>query len=145
MDALLAQNKPRPIRIVASGTLFNTNVLTLPTMPTESSVSRARTVSRTRGGSVANVLITLGQFSSVEPMLVAPLAGNNEGAMMVRDLEREGVNTRFCKVWEGASVPSAWVLESGTYPPIPNLFYLISLPPRRRVWLEDGHKSQPVA
>ncbi len=70
-------------------------------------------------------------------MLVAPLAGNNEGAMMVRDLEREGVNTRFCKVWEGASVPSAWVLESGTYPPIPNLFYLISLRPAE----ESGSKT----
>ncbi|KLO06880.1 hypothetical protein SCHPADRAFT_945727 [Schizopora paradoxa] len=111
-DAFLAQNKPRTIRIVASGTLFNMSVLTLPSWPAESSHSRARAVSRTRGGSVANVLITLSQFTSVEPMLVAPLAGNNEGAMMVRDLEREGVNTRFCKIWEGASVPSAWILES---------------------------------
>jgi len=72
-------------------------------------------VSRTRGGSVANVLVTLGQFGSVDPMLVAPLAGNNEGAMMVRDLEKDGVNTRFCKIWDGASVPSAWVLESGAF------------------------------
>ena len=62
---------------------------------------------------VANVLITLGQFAGVDAMLIAPLAGNSEGSMLVRELQQEGVNTRFCKIWEGAGVPSAWVLESG--------------------------------
>jgi len=31
----------------------------------------------------------------------------------VRELEADGVSTRYCKVWEGASVPAAWVLQSG--------------------------------
>jgi ketohexokinase len=57
----------------------------------------------------------LGQFAGVDALLVAPLAGNDEGVMLKRDLERANVNTRFCKVWEGANVPSAWVLESGEY------------------------------
>ena len=113
LQTYTAANKPRPLRIVASGTLFVTNVLTLPSYPGEASIIRARTVSKTRGGSVANVLITLGQFAGVDAMLIAPLAGNSEGSMLVRELQQEGVNTRFCKIWEGAGVPSAWVLESG--------------------------------
>jgi hypothetical protein len=32
----------------------------------------------------------------------------------LRDLEREGVITRYCKIWPGAGVPSAWVLHAGT-------------------------------
>ncbi|KAH8110469.1 hypothetical protein DFH11DRAFT_768622 [Phellopilus nigrolimitatus] len=108
----VAANHPRPIRIIASGTVFLTHVLTLPTFPGEATVARARTVTRERGGNVANVLAALGQFAGVDAMLVAPLAGNGEGAMLVRDLQREHVNTRFCKVWDGASVPSAWVIES---------------------------------
>ena len=107
--------RSRPLRIVASGTVFLTHTLTLPTFPDEGTVSRARNVSRTRGGSVANVLAVLGQFPNVDALLVAPLAGNGEGAMLARDLQKEGVNTRYCKVWEGASVPSAWVIEAGQH------------------------------
>ena len=103
----------RQLRIVASGTLFLTHTISVPTFPTESSVTRTRAIQRQRGGSAANVLATLGQFVGVDAMLVAPLAGNDEGVMLTRELERANVNTRFCKVWEGANVPSAWVLESG--------------------------------
>lgn len=46
-------------------------------------------------------------------MLVAPLGGNEEGKMISRDLDRERVSTRFCKVWEESGVPSAWVLHAG--------------------------------
>ncbi|EJD08297.1 uncharacterized protein FOMMEDRAFT_16715 [Fomitiporia mediterranea MF3/22] len=107
-----AGGRMRPIRVIASGTVFLTHVLSLPTFPGEGTISRARNVTRLRGGSVANVLTVLGQFSGVDALLVAPLAGNTEGAMLARDLQREGVNTRFCKVWEGASVPSAWIIEA---------------------------------
>ena len=46
-------------------------------------------------------------------MLVAPLGGNEEGKIVVRDLEQERVSTRFCKIWDNAGVPSAWVLQAG--------------------------------
>lgn len=108
-----ASPRARPLRIVASGTLFLTHQLSLPSYPGEGSIARARTVTRTRGGSAANVLAALGQFAGVEALLVAPLAGNSEGAALVRDLARERVNTRHCRIWEGTGVPSTWVFESG--------------------------------
>ncbi|KAJ7274370.1 Ribokinase-like protein [Mycena haematopus] len=102
----------RPLRIVASGTLFLTHTLSLPTHPAPSTVVRAQSVTRTRGGSASTLLSLLAQFSRVEAFLVAPLGGNDEGKMILRDLEREGVTTRYCKLWKGLGVPSAWVLES---------------------------------
>jgi sugar/nucleoside kinase (ribokinase family) len=116
-DAQLAAQSQRPLRIVASGTLFLTHTLSLPSYPSPSSVVRAHSVSRVRGGSASNLLSLLAQFPSVEALLVAPLAGNDEGNMILRDLEKEGVITRYCKVWEGAGVPSAWVLHSGSFAP----------------------------
>ena len=50
---------------------------------------------------------------------------SSEGAALVRELKREGVDTRYCRFWEGASVPSAWVLEAGVcvyFSPSPFLF-----------------------
>ncbi|KAF7374871.1 hypothetical protein MSAN_00373200 [Mycena sanguinolenta] len=102
----------RPLRIVASGTLFLTHTLSLPTHPAPSTVVRAQSVTRTRGGSASTLLSLLAQFSKVEAFLVAPLGGNDEGKMVLRDLHREGVTTRYCKIWKNAGVPSAWVLES---------------------------------
>ncbi|KAJ7903502.1 hypothetical protein B0H14DRAFT_2665157, partial [Mycena olivaceomarginata] len=102
----------RPLRIVASGTLFLTHTLSLPTHPAPSMVVRAHSVTKTRGGSASTLLSLLAQFSQVEAFLVAPLGGNDEGKMILRDLEREGVTTRYCKIWKGAGVPSAWVFES---------------------------------
>ncbi|KAJ6576467.1 hypothetical protein DFH09DRAFT_1149483 [Mycena vulgaris] len=102
----------RPLRIVASGTLFLTHTLSLPTHPAPSTVVRAHSVTKSRGGSASTLLSLLAQFSQVEAFLVAPLGGNDEGKMILRDLEREGVTTRYCKVWKGAGVPSAWVLEA---------------------------------
>jgi sugar/nucleoside kinase (ribokinase family) len=55
----------------------------------------------------------LAQFSSVEAVLVAPLGGNEEGRMVLRDLENEGVITQYCKIWRDAGVPSAWILHAG--------------------------------
>ncbi|KAF9003966.1 hypothetical protein BDQ17DRAFT_467964 [Cyathus striatus] len=107
----------KPLRIVASGTLFLTHTFSLPSHPTPSSVVRAHSVEKARGGPASTVLSLLAQFPAVEAALVAPLGGNDEGQMIIRDLENEGVLTRYCKVWKGAGVPSAWVLngaESGT-------------------------------
>ncbi|KAJ7475874.1 hypothetical protein FB451DRAFT_1245086 [Mycena latifolia] len=102
----------RPLRIVASGTLFLTHTLSLPSHPAPSTVVRAHSVTKSRGGSASTLLSLLAQFSQVEAFLVAPLGGNDEGKMILRDLEREGVTTRYCKIWKGAGVPSAWVLEA---------------------------------
>jgi sugar/nucleoside kinase (ribokinase family) len=112
-DAPLPPQVQRPLRIVASGTLFLTHTLLLPSHPSPSSVTRAHSVSKVRGGSSSTLLSLLAQFPNVEALLVAPLGGNDEGAMILRDLEKEGVSTRYCKIWEGSGVPSAWVLHSG--------------------------------
>lgn len=61
------------------------------------------------------ILSLLAQFPSVEPVLIAPLGGNEEGRRILRDLENEGVVTKFCKIWREAGVPNSWVLQSGLY------------------------------
>ncbi|TDL25521.1 hypothetical protein BD410DRAFT_784518 [Rickenella mellea] len=102
----------RPLRIVASGTLFLTQTLGLKAFPTESDAVRAQSVTRTRGGSASNVLSCVAQFPSVDAMLVAPLGGKDDGKALMEELEEEGVSTKYCKVWENASAPSAWVLQA---------------------------------
>lgn len=114
--ALAALSAPRPLRIVASGTLFLTQHLTVSSYPTEGSGSgRARAVTMSRGGAASNVLGVLTQFAGVDAMLVAPLGGNTQGKMLINELEKEGVSTRYCKVWNGANVPCAWILASGMF------------------------------
>lgn len=44
-----------------------------------------------------------------------PIAGSEEGAMLVRELETQGVGTAFSVVREGKGVPAAWVIESGAH------------------------------
>ncbi|EMD35967.1 hypothetical protein CERSUDRAFT_115915 [Gelatoporia subvermispora B] len=102
----------RPLRIIASGTLFLTQTLSLPSYPPAGSVSRAHSVIRTRGGSATTCLSILAQFPNVDAMLVAPLGGNEEGRRVLEELERERVSTRYCKIWEESGVPSAWVLHA---------------------------------
>jgi sugar/nucleoside kinase (ribokinase family) len=111
--AQLVTSVQRPLRIIASGTLFLTHTLHVPSYPSPAMVVRAHSVSKTRGGSASTLLSLLAQFSSVDALLVAPLGGNDEGSMILRDLENEGVVTRYCKIWKGAGVPSAWVVHSG--------------------------------
>ncbi|KDR76249.1 hypothetical protein GALMADRAFT_247545 [Galerina marginata CBS 339.88] len=111
------QNSPmlpptKPLRIVASGTLFQTHTLSVPCHPVPSTVIRAHSVEKARGGSANMLLSLLAQFPAVESVLVAPLSGNEEGRMILRDLENEGVMTKYCKIWRDAGVPSAWVLHS---------------------------------
>jgi pfkB family carbohydrate kinase len=105
----------RTLRIIASGTLFLTHTLSLPTHPSPSTVVRAHSVTKTRGGAASTCLSILAQFPGVEAMLVASLGNNDEGKMIINQLEQEGVSTRYSKIWEGASVPSAWVLHSGPW------------------------------
>jgi len=62
---------------------------------------------------LCQVLSLLAQFPSVETALVASLGGNEEGRMILRDLELEGVVTKFCKIWRDSGVPNSWVLHSG--------------------------------
>ncbi|KAH8105348.1 hypothetical protein BXZ70DRAFT_920564 [Cristinia sonorae] len=102
----------RPLRIVASGTLFLTHTLTLGSHPEPSTVVRAHSVQRARGGSASTCLSIVSQFPNVNAMLVAPLGGNEEGQMIIRDLENDRVSTRYCKIWENSGVPSAWVLHA---------------------------------
>lgn len=104
-----------PLRIVASGTLFVTHTLILPCHPAPSAVVRAHSVEKSRGGSAATLVSLLAQFPGTEAALVAPLGGNDEGNMIIKELEREGVSTRYCKIWKGLGVPSAWILQSGLF------------------------------
>ncbi|EKM51343.1 uncharacterized protein PHACADRAFT_263403 [Phanerochaete carnosa HHB-10118-sp] len=111
-DPFSTQAGQHPLRVVACGTLFLTHTLSLASHPEPSAVVRAHSVEHARGGSANTCLSVLAQFPGVDAMLVAPLGGNEEGRMIVADLEREGVSTKFCKVWEQSGVPSAWVLHA---------------------------------
>ncbi|KAG7089592.1 hypothetical protein E1B28_011259 [Marasmius oreades] len=100
------------MQIIASGTLFLTHTLSVPCHPAPSTVIRAHAVEKSRGGSASMVLSLLAQFPCVDTALVASLGGNDEGQALIRQLEKEGVITRFCKVWRNLGVPSAWVLHA---------------------------------
>ena len=112
-ENLAIQTTQRPVRVVACGTLFLTHTLSLASHPEPSAVVRAHSVARSRGGSASTCLSILAQFPGVEAMLVAPLGGNEEGRVIISDLERDGVSTKHCKIWEQSGVPSAWVLQAG--------------------------------
>jgi hypothetical protein len=112
-QSTIAPPTARPLKIVASGTLFVTHVLGVANFPEPGSAARAHSVAHSRGGA-ANVLLSiLAQFPGVEALLVAPLGGNQEGKVVLDELRREGVSTKYSKIWGQAGVPSAWVLESG--------------------------------
>lgn len=59
------------------------------------------------------ILSLLAQFTNVDAVLVAPLGGNEEGKAILKDLDHEGVNTRYCKIWKDSGIPSAWVMHAG--------------------------------
>jgi hypothetical protein len=103
----------RQLRILLSGTLFLTNALGLDSFPSPGSVSRSHSVTKTRGGSAATVASILAQFSGTEPYLNAALGGNDEAKLVHRRMEREGVILQYCKLWSNASIPTAWVLDTG--------------------------------
>ena len=119
------------LRILASGTLFITHTLSVVSYPEAGGVARAQSVQRTRGGHSANVLAVLAQFRATgasnghvgfggpgprsvgDVQFCGPLAGSEEGALVTRELEVQGVGMRFCAVRDGKGVPVAWVVEAG--------------------------------
>ncbi|KAH9955682.1 hypothetical protein BC827DRAFT_1083854, partial [Russula dissimulans] len=103
----------RSLRVVAAGTLFLTHTLSLPVHPGPTQTVRAHEYVRSRGGSAPAVLSVLSQLHADKCWLVASLGSAQEAQALARELEEDGVSTRYCKVWEGASVPAAWVLQSG--------------------------------
>jgi hypothetical protein len=107
----------RSLRVIAAGTLFLTHTLNLPTHPGPSQTVRAHEYARYRGGSAPAVLSVLSQLHVDKCWLVASLGGAQEARALARELEADGVSTRYCKVWEGAAVPAAWVLHAGKLPP----------------------------
>ncbi|KAH9172580.1 hypothetical protein EDB89DRAFT_2114160 [Lactarius sanguifluus] len=103
----------RPLRVVAVGTLFLTHTLSLPSHPAPAKTTRAHEYVRSRGGSAPSILCVLSQLHADKCWLVASLGGAQEARIVTRELEADGVNTRYCKVWDGAGVPAAWVLHAG--------------------------------
>ncbi|KAG9316957.1 hypothetical protein JVU11DRAFT_3041 [Chiua virens] len=108
-----------PLRIFATGTVFLTHSLLLPAHPSPGTVSRAQSVITTRGGATAHVLALLAQLAAtapatgdIEPILIASLGGNHEAARLRDALEAAGVRTKYCKIWPGLGVPSAWVVHA---------------------------------
>lgn len=117
------------LRVFGFGTIFITQKLLLNAYPEAGSAARAHNVQKTRGGHSANVLAILAQFrpqrhtaASPSPSSVrmiadvqfcGPLSGTDEGALISRELESQGISTMFSVVREGKSVPTAWVLEAG--------------------------------
>ena len=106
----------RSLRVVAAGTLFLTHSLSLPTHPGPTQTVRAHEYARSRGGSAPAVLSLLSQLHADKCWLVASLGDAQEARALARELEAEGVSTRYCKVWESAGVPAAWILHAGECP-----------------------------
>jgi hypothetical protein len=113
------------MRVFASGTLFQTHTLTLPTFLVESCATRAHAVKVAVGGSATIVLCILSQFKFMKPFLIAPLGGPNMKTM----LETEGVSSKYCKIHPELGTPGAWVLHAHDtntrtiiyHNPLPNL------------------------
>jgi pfkB family carbohydrate kinase len=103
----------RSLRVVAAGTLFLTHTLSLPSLPGPAQTVRAHEYVRSRGGSAPAILSVLSQFHVDKCWLIASLGSSQEARGLTRELEAEGVSTRYCKVWEGAGVPAAWILHAG--------------------------------
>ncbi|KAF9223372.1 hypothetical protein BS17DRAFT_796049 [Gyrodon lividus] len=110
---------PKLLRIFSTGTIFLTHTLVLPSHPVPGSASRAQTVHTSRGGAAGHILALLAQFGAtcpssggVEPMLIASLGGNTDAFRLRDALESSGVRTKYCKLWPGLSVPSAWVMHA---------------------------------
>ena len=105
----------RPLRVVAVGTLFLTHTLSLPSHPAPTQTIRAHEYVRSRGGSAPSILCVLSQLHADKCWLVASLGGAQDARVVRGELEADGVSTRYCKVWEGAGVPAAWLLHAGEY------------------------------
>jgi len=103
----------KPFRIFSTGTIFLTHSLDLPSHPVPGTASRAQAVTTARGGSAGHVLGFLAALpSAVEPMLIASLGATPDGTRLRDELEAGGVRTKYCKLWPGLDVPSAWVMHA---------------------------------
>ncbi|KAI0252940.1 hypothetical protein BJV78DRAFT_1281277 [Lactifluus subvellereus] len=94
------------LRVVASRTIFLTHAHSLPSHP-----GPAQTL------------------HTDKCWLVASLGSSQEARDLTRELEVQGVSTRYCKVWEGGGVLAAWILHTGdtssqsviNYNPLPDI------------------------
>ncbi|KAG1722575.1 hypothetical protein EDB19DRAFT_1859344 [Suillus lakei] len=103
----------KPFRIFSTGTIFFTYSLDLSSHPVPGTASRAQAVTTARGGSAGHVLGFLAALPAiVEPMLIASLGGSPDGTRLRDELEAGGVRTKYCKLWPGLGVPSAWVMHA---------------------------------
>lgn len=103
----------KPFRIFSTGTIFLTHSLDLHSHPVPGTASRAQAVSTARGGNAGHVLGFLAALpGAVEPMLIASLGASSDGVRLRDELEAGGVCTKYCKVWPGLGVPSAWVMHA---------------------------------
>jgi len=103
----------KPFRIFSTGTIFLTHSLDLPSHPVPGTASRAQAVSTSRGGNAGHVLGFLAALpGAVEPMLIASLGASSDGNRLRDELEAGGVRTKYCKIWPGLGVPSAWVIHA---------------------------------
>lgn len=122
-----------PLRVFGFGTVFVTQKLLLNAYPEPGSVARAHNVHKTRGGHSANVLAILAQFRSsrhsapstpplpslpivrmiADVQFCGPLSGTEEGALISKELDSQGISTMFSVTREGKNVPTAWVIEAG--------------------------------
>lgn len=103
----------KPFRIFSTGTIFLTHSLDLSSHPVPGTASRAQAVTTARGGSAGHVLGFLAALpTAVEPMLIASLGASLDGIRLRDELEAGGVRTKYCKIWPGLGVPSAWVMHA---------------------------------
>jgi hypothetical protein len=117
----------RPLRVVAAGTLFLTHTLSLPAHPGPGHTIRAQLRGQRASWPRRALAAERGQvLACCEPGQRA----------VARELEAEGVNTWYCKVWEGAGVPAAWVLHAGEC--LSACFVLVSERMPRRRWTSDS-------
>ncbi|KAF8509886.1 hypothetical protein BU17DRAFT_55849 [Hysterangium stoloniferum] len=106
-----------PLRILASGTVFITQKLLVSSHPEAGGVARAQSVEKSRGGHSANVLAVLSQFRIGEVQFSGPLPGSDEGGLISRELEYQGVGTLFSILRENKGVPTAWIIEARKHTP----------------------------
>ncbi|KAF5377348.1 hypothetical protein D9757_007994 [Collybiopsis confluens] len=85
----------RSLRILASGTLFLTHTLADSRRFRNFNPVSSRPISRHRRSFPR-------RFSSRQ----------RRRQVLIKELEKDGLNTRYCKVWPDLGVPSAWVIQA---------------------------------
>ncbi|KAH9012336.1 hypothetical protein EDB85DRAFT_2135765 [Lactarius pseudohatsudake] len=93
--------------------LFLAHTPSLPSHPSPAKTTRTYEYVHSRGGSAPSILCVLSQLHADKCWLVASLGGAQDAQAVTRELEADGMNRRYCKVWGGAGVPATWVLHAG--------------------------------